>query len=172
MNRREKEKMTEILTENEQTAQEISKEVYDAMRAAIEHSLRYEGFEEDAQVSLTIVDDAEIQRINREFRNVDRPTDVLSFPMLEFDGDGVADIDDSDCTEEGKVILGDIIISAERAKRQAEEYGHSFLREMAFLTVHSMLHLLGYDHVDDEEGEKIMIKKQKEILEELGITRA
>ena len=98
------------------------------------------------------------------------PTDVLSFPMLEFDENG--DVVDSDFDfDDDEVVLGDIVISAERAAEQAKSFGHSFLREMAFLTVHSMLHLLGYDHVDDPEGEKIMIEKQEEILGRLNITR-
>ena len=91
--------------------------------------------------------------------------------MLEFDENKNALIDDFDIAENGAVILGDIVISAERALLQAENYGHSFLREMAFLTVHSMLHLLGYDHVDDPQGEREMIEKQNEILKRLNITR-
>lgn len=163
--------MTELLTENTQNKKEISDGVYNALKKAVEESLRYEKFDHDTQVSLTIVDNDEIQRINKEFRGIDAPTDVLSFPMLEFDENGIAEDCDFDCTEDGKVLLGDIIISAERAEIQATEYGHSFMREMAFLTVHSMLHLLGYDHVDDPEGEKTMNEKQKEILENIGITR-
>ena len=90
--------------------------------------------------------------------------------MLEFDENG--DVVDSDFDfDDDEVVLGDIVISAERAAEQAKSFGHSFLREMAFLTVHSMLHLLGYDHVDDPEGEKIMIEKQEEILGRLNITR-
>ena len=98
------------------------------------------------------------------------PTDVLSFPMLEFDEEGNAEGAEYS-PETGNVLLGDIVISAERAREQAESFGHSFLREMAFLTVHSMLHLLGYDHVDDAEGEKLMFGKQKDILERMNITR-
>lgn len=116
------------------------------------------------------MDNAAIQELNREQRGIDRPTDVLSFPMLYFDENG--DIIDSDYDSDGDLLLlGDIVISAERARQQAEEYGHGFVREMAFLTVHSMLHLLGYDHVDDPEGERIMFAKQEEILSKLGITR-
>ena len=96
-------------------------------------------------------------------------TDVLSFPMLEFDEDGISD-DEYDMDGE-LVMLGDIVISMERAREQAIEFGHSFLREVAFLTAHSMLHLLGYDHVDDKEGEEIMCEKQERVLTSLGITR-
>lgn len=163
--------MTEILTENNQSVIEITEEINEAIKRAVEASLQYEKCTFEAQVSVTIVDNEEIRKINNEYRGIDKPTDVLSFPMLEFDENGNAIDCDFDCLEDGRFILGDIVISAERALEQANNFGHSFLREMAFLTVHSMLHLLGYDHVDDPEGEAIMIKKQKEILEEIKITR-
>lgn len=162
--------MTRIILENEQNGIKISEEIENTIKKVIEASLEYENCDFDAEVSVTIVDNEAIREINNETRNLNMPTDVLSFPMLYFDEDG--NIIDSDYDMDGDVIvLGDIVISAERAKSQAEEYGHSFLREMAFLTVHSMLHLLGYDHVDDPEGERIMFSKQDEILEKLGITR-
>lgn len=156
--------------ENQQDRQEISEEIEKTIKAAIEKSLEYENCDFDAEVSVTIVDNDEIRSINAEMRDIDRVTDVLSFPILYFDENG--DIVDSDYDMDGdSIVLGDIVISAERAKSQADEYGHSFKREMAFLTVHSMLHLLGYDHVDDPEGERIMFAKQDEILNLLGITR-
>ena len=162
--------MTRIILENEQNTVKISEEIESTIKKVIEASLEYENCDFDAEVSVTIVDNEAIREINNETRNIDAPTDVLSFPMLYFDEDG--NIIDSDFDMDGDVlVLGDIVISAERAKTQAEEFGHSFLREMAFLTVHSMLHLLGYDHVDDPEGEKIMFAKQEEILDKLGITR-
>ena len=163
--------MTEILTENNQTAIEITDEINDVMTKAVIATLEYEECDFDAEVSITVVDDEEIRIINKEQRGIDRKTDVLSFPILEFDEDGNAVDCDFDYTESGAVVLGDIVISAERAMEQAKEFGHSFKREMAFLTVHSMLHLLGYDHVDDPEGEACMIRKQKEILDGIGITR-
>ena len=123
----------------------------------------------ECEVNVTIVDNNTIHEINREQRKIDRPTDVLSFPMLEFDEDGISD-DEYDMDGE-LVMLGDIVISMERAREQANEFGHSFLREVAFLTAHSMLHLLGYDHVDDKEGEEIMCEKQERVLTSLGITR-
>jgi len=162
--------MTEILMENNQSEIEITEEINEVIKSAIEASLKYENCDFEAELSVTIVDNEEIREINNEHRGIDKATDVLSFPMLEFDEEGNAiecDYDFSDDT----VILGDIVISAERAMEQSKEFGHSFKREMAFLTVHSMLHLLGYDHVDDPEGEAEMIRKQKEILEGLGITR-
>lgn len=162
--------MTELLIENVQEKEEITAELEEVIRCCVLHTLRYENCDFDAEVSVTITDNENIQKINSTERGIDAPTDVLSFPMLYFDENG--DIIDCDYDSDGELLLlGDIVISAERAHRQAEEYGHSFRREMAFLTVHSMLHLLGYDHVDDPEGEKIMFKKQDEILEELGITR-
>lgn len=110
------------------------------------------------EVELTICGDAEIRRLNREYRNIDRPTDVLSFPMLEFSMPQVC------------VSLGSIVISAETARRQAEEYGHSLKRELCFLAAHSALHLLGYDHETDAEREE-MEQKQKELLDSLGVHR-
>lgn len=112
------------------------------------------------------MDNEEIHQINKQFRGIDRPTDVLSFPQLTFEEGEIMDRN-----ENGEVVLGDIIISLERAREQAEEYGHSLKREIAFLTAHSMLHLLGYDHMEPEE-EKEMFAKQKEILELAGIPRA
>lgn len=162
--------MTRIIIENEQDEIKISNEIEEIIKTVIDASLAYENCDFDAEVSVTIVNNEAIREINRETRDIDRPTDVLSFPMLYFDENG--DIIDSDYDMDGDVlVLGDIVISAERAKEQAEEFGHSYKREIAFLTVHSMLHLLGYDHVDDPEGEKIMFRKQEEILDKLGITR-
>lgn len=162
--------MTRIILENEQNAVKISEEIEETIKRVIDASLEYEGCDFDAEVSVTIVDNEAIREINNETRNIDAPTDVLSFPMLYFDEEG--NIVDSDYDMDGDcILLGDIVISAERAKSQAEEFGHSYIREIAFLTVHSMLHLLGYDHVDDPEGERIMFKKQEEILDMLGIKR-
>ena len=110
------------------------------------------------ELSLTLCDNEYIRAINAEYRGTDRPTDVLSFPMMDFD------------TPEGTVLLGDVIISYEKAVAQAEEYGHSVKRELCFLCCHSALHLLGYDHENDEER-ALMEAKQKEILERLGIKR-
>ena len=162
--------MTELLIENNQEKVEIDSETQETINKACEKTLEYENCSFDAQISVTIVDNEEIQRINKEFRNKDAVTDVLSFPMLEFDEDGNAEDCDFDFDGE-EAVLGDIVISAERAAEQAKSYGHSFKREIAFLTVHSMLHLLGYDHVTSEEDEKVMFTKQDEILKQLGITR-
>jgi probable rRNA maturation factor len=115
-------------------------------------------------LSLTIVDDEEIRQLNREFRNVDSPTDVLSFPLWEPDEDWVI------AEEEETVPLGDLVISLPRAKEQAKEYNHSIERELGFLAVHGFLHLLGYDH-ETAEQEKEMFQKQEAILQAIGLTR-
>ncbi|WP_044642382.1 rRNA maturation RNase YbeY [Risungbinella massiliensis] len=116
------------------------------------------------EVVLTIVDNDKIQEINREHRNLDRPTDVLSFPLYEADEDFVLE------EEEEFVSLGDIVLSMPQAKKQALDYGHSLEREVAFLAVHGFLHLLGYDHETQEE-EKEMFARQEAILQQIGLTR-
>lgn len=158
--------MVEFILENE-TQEELSETAIDELRLVCEEIMKNEDCNFDAQISFTFTDNEGICEINREYRGIDRPTDVLSFPMLEFDGEVDAEFE----TEDGMVLLGDIVISLERAREQAEELNHSLRRELAFLTAHSMLHLLGYDHVDDEEGEAQMIEKQNKALNSLGITR-
>ena len=161
--------MINLVLENEQDKVEVTEEIKNTVRAVCEKVLESEDCDFDAEISVTLVDNESIRAINSEQRGIDRATDVLSFPMLEFDEDGCADAEfdfDGDL-----VVLGDIVISMERAKAQAEEYGHSFIREIAFLTAHSMLHLLGYDHVNSEEEEKIMFTKQENILQAMGIVR-
>ena len=161
--------MTEIILENEQDKLKIDEGITDTIKAVIIKTLEEEECDFEAEVSVTIVDMAKIREINRSERNIDAPTDVLSFPMLEFDEKG--DIVDPEFDMDGdKLLLGDIVICAEKAAEQAEEYGHSFRREIAFLTVHSMLHLLGYDHMEKEE-EAVMFARQEEILDKMGITR-
>ena len=138
-----------------------------------EEVLKQEWFEDDAEISLLVTDEEEVHRLNLEYRGIDRTTDVLSFPALEFevpaDFDGA--IDDS-CIDpdNGCVMLGDIVINARKVKEQAEEYGHSELREFSFLVAHSMLHLCGYDHETPEEAEEMEDRQEKALLS-LGITR-
>lgn len=133
------------------------------LREAVKATLDYEGFQNDVQISVTFVDDEGIRAINNSYRNIDKATDVLSFPLTDFEGG------EEPPTDEPEIALGDIVISLERARAQAEEFGHSFDREIAFLTVHSMLHLLGYDHVDSEEDDREMRARQSEILEKMGL---
>lgn len=163
--------MTEILTENEQDRVELTGELLSAVKEVCGRTLLSEECNFDAQISMTFTDDERIALINKEQRGIDSPTDVLSFPMLEFDEEGNAGGEYEYDPETGYLLLGDIVISMETALRQSEEYGHSLMREVCFLTAHSMLHLLGYDHVNDPEGEKLMNEKQEAILMEMGITR-
>ena len=115
------------------------------------------------EVSVTLTDDAYIQTLNQQYRQMDRPTDVLSFALNEGVEPEIAGGPDIN-------VLGDIVLSVERAKAQAAEYGHSLRREIAFLTVHGMLHLLGYDHIEEAERQK-MEQEQKMVMEALGISR-
>lgn len=129
----------------------------------------------EVQVSLVITDNAGIRELNRESRGIDRETDVLSFPNLDFEHEGEFQVDacrkaDYFDPDSGELILGDIMISAERVKQQAEEYGHSLRREFAFLVAHSMFHLCGYDHME-EQAAAVMERKQRELLERIGIRR-
>lgn len=138
--------------------------LYNKIRRCCAASLKEEKIKEKAEVSLTIVSNEEIRELNREHREKDSVTDVLSFPLGE---NGEFDID----PETNRIMLGDIVISAERAAEQAKEYGHTFEREMCFLATHSMFHLLGYDHEVSSEEEKIMFEKQEKVLKSLGINR-
>lgn len=138
--------------------------LYNKIRKCCAASLKEEKIKEKAEVSLTIVSNEEIKELNREHREKDSVTDVLSFPLGE---NGEFDVN----PETNRIMLGDIVISAERAAEQAKEYGHTFEREMCFLATHSMFHLLGYDHEVSEEEEKIMFDKQKMVLDKLGINR-
>ncbi len=159
-----------IIIENEQDKMEIPKKIDELIEKTIELCMKSESLDKAYEVSVLIVDDEEIRAINKEHREIDRSTDVLSFPMAEFvNGELISDEGDYDLELE-ELMLGDIIISAETAKRQAEEYGHSFEREIAFLTAHSCFHLLGYDHMEEEE-EKIMFGKQESILQQMGLKR-
>lgn len=121
----------------------------------------------EVDVYITLTNNEEIHKINKEYRDVDRPTDVLSFPMYE--RDEIAGLK-NDTDDEIEKILGDIIVSIEKVREQAKEYGHSFERELAYLVTHGMLHLLGYDHMIEEE-KAVMRKREEEILETLNITR-
>lgn len=137
------------------------------IRKVVQAVLENEMVKHDVDVYVTLTNNEEIHKINKEYRNVDRPTDVLSFPMYEREEIENLKGDKLSVQEE---ILGDIIVSIEKVKEQAEEYGHSFERELAYLITHGCLHLLGYDHMIDEEKE-IMRKHEELVLEKLGISR-
>ena len=145
------------------------------IRQVVEGTLDYEGCPYETEVNVVLTDNEGIKEVNQEYRNVDGPTDVLSFPMLEYDSpsdfEGVEE-QFADCfnPETGELMLGDIMISVDKVTEQAEKYGHSKERELAFLTAHSMLHLCGYDHMEEEER-LYMEQKQREILEGIGYRR-
>ena len=162
--------MVRLIWDNEQEFIDITDDLIKTLTACMEQTLAFETFDEDAEVSLTFTDNSGIKERNQIARGIDKPTDVLSSPMLDYEADGTLEICDEDLSE-GAVVLGDILISMEKAVSQSEEYGHSLKRELCFLTVHSMLHLLGYDHERSQEEEALMFEKQDEILNQLGITR-
>ena len=143
-------------------------------RVAVETALDILGCPYEAEVSLLLTTNEEIHRMNLEFRDVDRPTDVLSFPMIPFKTPADYSVIEGDDSyfdlDTDELILGDVMISVDKVFAQAEEYGHSVTREFCFLVAHSMLHLLGYDHMTPEEA-VVMENKQRTALDELGITR-
>ena len=148
---------------NDQKIFEITYKQKTLIRRAIEATLDYESFNNNAEISITFTDNKGIQTLNRDFRGLDKPTDVLSFPLTDYEAI------DTPLADELCGSLGDVVLSLERAREQAEEYGHSLDREIAFLTVHSMLHLLGYDHETGEEDELDMRRRQSEILKNIGL---
>ena len=148
---------------NEQSHVRISRKLRGLIRRSVLATLAYEGFCNHCTVSVTFTDNEGIRAINATHRGIDRETDVLSFPLIDFEGGEALPID------EPEIMLGDIVLSLEKASAQAEEFGHSFEREAAFLCVHSMLHLLGYDHVNSEEEDAEMRRRQREILEKMGL---
>lgn len=150
----------EIILDDRQDKLKVSEELLSKINEIIVECLSYEGYDDNYEVSLSFVDNEEIHQLNRDFRGIDRPTDVLSFPLLTDDFD----------IEIEEESLGDIVISLERALEQSIDYNHSFDREVCFLVCHSMFHLLGYDH-DTDENTKEMRKKEEDVLNKLNITR-
>ncbi|HHV82501.1 rRNA maturation RNase YbeY [Tepidanaerobacter sp. EBM-49] len=157
--------MADVIINNMQNKIEVSKELEDLIAKVINAALLAENVSGDVEVSIVLVDDEYIQNLNKNYRSIDAPTDVLSFAMRE-------SVDESDisfeCEEEE--LLGDVVISLERARSQAEEYGHSIEREIGFLVTHGILHLLGYDH-ETESERAVMRNKEEKILESIGLTR-
>ncbi len=141
------------------------------IRRCIRAVLEAEGVEVPCEISVLITDDKGIQAINNEFRKLDKPTDVLSFPMQNFKPGAFDPADGEIDPDTGLIPMGDIVISAETASRHAKEYGNSDTRETAYLTIHSMLHLLGYDHEDEAEQKAAMRKREELILAKVGFTR-
>lgn len=153
-----------IIYSNEQDKQKAGLKLKMLIKKAVLGTLKYEKFDLPATVSVTFTDNEGIRTFNNEYRQIDKATDVLSFPMYDFKN--------GDEPEKGEpVCLGDIVLSLERAAEQAEEFGHSCEREVAFLTVHSVLHLLGYDHMLSDADDIDMRKRQKDIMEQIGLPR-
>lgn len=157
-----------------ETDREIGIEYEELAEKVVQKVLDMEGCPYDAQVNLVLTDNEEIERVNTEFREIHAPTDVLSFPMIPFETPADYAIVEEDQSyfdlDTDELLLGDIMISVDKVFAQAEEYGHSVTREFCFLVAHSMLHLLGYDHMTPEET-VVMENKQRTALDELGITR-
>ncbi|KXZ39685.1 probable rRNA maturation factor [Alkalithermobacter thermoalcaliphilus JW-YL-7 = DSM 7308] len=149
-----------VLIDNRQDKILVDNKLIDMIKKVIAESLKHEGFSEDIEVSVSFVDNDEIHILNKQYRGVDRPTDVLSFPLLDRESTVIPN----------ESMLGDIVISLEKALSQSKEYNHSFDREVAFLVCHSMFHLMGYDH-DTEENTKIMRQKEEQVLSKLNIVR-
>ena len=152
-----------IYFENTQDKEKVTYKMKMLIRRAILATLEYENVTEDSEVSITFCDDERIRELNKKFRNIDKSTDVLSFPLFDEESPDNF-VSELDC------MLGDIVISLERAKAQAEEFGHSYERETAFLAVHSVLHLLGYDHEISEEDDLDMRKRQSDVMEKIGLS--
>lgn len=154
-----------VIITDEQKQVKIPTGIRMLIRRCCHAVLRLEDFEGQAEISVLFVDDDEIHRLNHEHRNVDQPTDVLSFPLMKEDGSFDTN------PETGAKMLGDIVINVPQAVRQGEEYGHGFRREIAFLAAHSMLHLLGYDHEGGGIDAVRMREKEETILTQLGLKR-
>ena len=169
----------ELIIDDRQDKLNVSEELIEKIKDIIIECLDYEGYDDDYEVSLSFVDNKEIHQLNRDFRGVNRPTDVLSFPMIDYetpsDFDSLEEEFDTN-TEDyfnpdtGELMRGDIVVSVEKVLEQAEKYGHTPTRELAFLVAHSMMHLFGYDHMTEDES-RVMEAKQREVLDNLGITR-
>src|SRR3712207_369051 len=151
----------EIIFDDRQDYKKVDEKILHKIEKVVLAVLDYEDYEDNYEVSLSFVDNDEIKNLNREFRGIDKVTDVLSFPMLCEESFGIEYEEES---------LGDIVISIERADEQAKDYNHSLEREICFLVCHSMFHLLGYDHMEDEEA-KDMHRREEEVLNALDITR-
>ena len=166
--------MTILLEEETDQAKKLDFDYRSLLEQIVPAVLETEGFPDSIQLSVTFVDEAAIQEINRNFREMDAPTDVLSFPMLHFSGGGgfahlVQESADRD-PETGELLLGDIVLCTPKVFAQASEYGHTEKREYAFLLVHSLLHLMGYDHIEDADRD-VMEDRQRSVMEQLQIGR-
>ena len=165
-----------IFIDNRQNKIQVTQELETTIKDVIEYTLKEEKLLIDNEVSVIFIDNEEIKEINLSTRRINEITDVLSFPMLHYPSNKVFKevylnhkFDQSDLFE-GRLVIGDVALSLERSKQQSEEFGHSFIRECAYLTVHSILHLLGYDHMDEAQ-KQVMRKREEEILNDFNISR-
>ena len=149
-----------VYIQNDQQKLPVTQKLRGLVRRSVNAALKYEDFQRPCEVSVTFTDNEKIRELNAQYRSIDRATDVLSFPLF-----------DEDFEDEEELALGDVVLSLEKAQEQAKEYGHSFEREVAFLVVHSVLHLLGYDHETSEEDEKEMFFRQEEVMKMLKLER-
>lgn len=150
----------EVIIEASEGIQLVQEHEMIILKSVLE-TLSYENIDKDGEISVSVISNAEIRELNSEYRGIDKETDCLSFPQYEKE----------ELEKEKFLMLGDVVISLEKAQEQAEEYGHELNRELAFLTAHSVLHLLGYDHEKSEADEGEMFKKQEEILKNMGLDR-
>ncbi len=157
-----------VFTDNRQSVVDVTEELNKLIESIVDYTLKHEGVTCEYEVSIIYTDNLQIKELNSKFRNIHRETDVLSFPMLEYpENKTFKDVyvnykfDDS-YLDEGKLVIGDIALSLEKAKEQSNDFGHSFYRECTYLTVHSVLHLLGYDHMEEEQ--KSAMRFQEEII--------
>ena len=158
----------EIYIEDVREDGNLPKDIEKLLEKTVECTLSYEKIEMLCFVSISIVEEDEIKEINAQHRGIDKVTDVLSFPVVNLiDGTFTEDAGDF---YEGRLILGDVVLCAKRAEEQAEEFGHSLNREMSYLTCHSILHLIGYDHEDEDERE-VMRQKEEAVMELLNLKR-
>mgnify|MGYP000870734715 CR=1 FL=1 len=161
-----------LLIDNQQSKTEDLQGFFEEV---LDKTLKFLNLQTQVEVSLLLVDNDEIQNLNRDYRGIDNETDVLSFPMLDLDPSGrevwLEELENGITADDQQVVLGDIVISVEKAEEQAEEYGHGLKRELGFLMVHGVLHLLGYDHEKSESEEQTMNAIQEAILEELSLPR-
>lgn len=161
---------TKIFIENEQSFMALEKKYVSLLEKTVMMCLQDEKMDLGCDVNILITDDASIRELNRQFRNIDYSTDVLSFPMLNMKNGRIQSEEGDYDMDEGLLLLGDIVLSMETTQRQAEQYGHPLERELAFLVSHGVFHLLGYDHMQKDE-EKDMLLKQEAVLSKLGLKR-
>lgn len=161
---------TKVYVENEQEVIKLQDEHIELLKETLMQCLKSEGIDRGCEATILLTDDDNIRQMNNEHRNIDKATDVLSFPMADIE-EGQILSDEGDVNmDEGLLLLGDIVISVQTAYKQAGDYGHSLERELAFLAAHGAFHLLGYDHMTKKE-EAIMISKQETVLEKMGLKR-